>query len=67
MILDYIHIVVNTSVTPEPRLGSDLGSARLVRFFKKLVLKKLAKTSLFGDFSKTLFANDKKYQFFSLQ
>ena len=52
-----------TSDGSEPRLGSDLGSARiwskklgsarLVRFFKKLVLKKIGKTSL--EFHVTLF------------
>ena len=50
-----------TSDGSEPRLGSILSkklvSARLVGFFKKLVLKKLAKMSLFEDFSKTEFVN----------
>ena len=46
-----LFFIQNTRVAPEPRLGSVLAraldqKARLVRFFKKLVSKKIGKTSL---------------------
>ena len=74
-----LFVLITTVIVLPPSLGSArirLGLARIFEqkarlgscnFFKKLVLKKMAKTSLFGDFSKTSLAKHffcQKDQFF---
>ena len=51
--------MLKNSVAPEPRLGSDFwakSSARLVQFFQKARVEKMAKNEPTWEFSKTSLA-----------